>query len=114
MFEDGRIFYQRLRSSAAAASWLQWHRGSAAALTGTSGGFLQSPAPSWGPGPRASSEVHPHSKSLASRETEEEQTLASVQPPPTHLQGFRCPSDGHNTSSSRRWWKSSAPDCCSQ
>lgn len=114
MFEDGRLFYQWLRSSAAAASWLQWHQGSAVALTGTSGGFLQSPAPSWGPGLKASSEVHQHSKSSASRETEEEQISTSVQPPSTHLQGFCYPSDGHNASSSRRRWNSSAPDCCSQ
>lgn len=114
MFENGRIFYWWLRSSAAAASWLQWHQGSAAASTGTSGESLQSPAPSWGPGLRASSEVHQHSKSSASRETKEEQTSASVQPPSTHLWRFCCPADGHNASSSRRRGNSSAPDCCSQ
>lgn len=90
MFEDGSIFYRWLKSSAAAASWLQWHRGSAAAWTGTSGGFPQSPAPSWGPVLRASSEVHPHSKSLASRERKGEQASASVQKPSAHLQGFCC------------------------
>lgn len=89
MFEGGRIFYRWLKSSAAAASWLQWHRGSAAALTGTSGGSPQSPAPSWGPVPRASSEVHPHSMSLASRERKGEQTSVSVQKPFTHLKAFK-------------------------
>ena len=59
-----------LRSSAAAASWPQWHPGWAAALTGTSAGSPQSPAPSWGPGPGASSEGLPPSNSSATREAD--------------------------------------------
>lgn len=68
MLEAGRTFYPWLRSSAAAASWLRWHRGWAAAWTGTSGGSPQSPAPSWGPAPTASSAAHPRSTSSAGRE----------------------------------------------
>lgn len=59
-----------LRSSADAASWPQWRPGWAAASTGTSAGSLQSPAPSWGRGPRASSEGLPLSSSSARTEVE--------------------------------------------